>query len=238
MSMSDWNKRWESLKNVYEKRSLVLHNWRLPEDWGDKPNPPAIVVVEPPASEEDVAEIEKQMGRKIPSTFRRVLREYSRKLGVCWMFPEDDEEYREICDGLFRSFAWGILAWSLESLPDLQKDLKKWNDLMYNNPDDPYDKHWLGKFAICEVGHQDYFVIEAENEKSQQVVYLSHDGDTDVNGFSMGKDFEDFVDRMSLLGCPEEGSMMYPFMNPPEPYLQVDGKNARHWREWFGLDTD
>lgn len=236
MSMSDWNNRWDALRKVCQKRSLPIHNWRLSEEEKDKnPKPPAMISVEPPASEEEVAAIEKEMGCSIPSSFRKVLREYSRKVDVCWMFPDGDEEYKKIYDGLFSSFSWGILSWSLESLPAVQKELKDWNDLMYNNPDDPYDKHWLGKFAICEVEFQDYYVLEAEKESSQQVVYLSHDGDTDVNGFPMGKDFEDFVERMSFLGCPSQGNMLYPFMNKPEPYLQVDGENARLWREWFGL---
>lgn len=239
MPMSDWNENWEKLRNVCRKRSLSIHNWRLSEEDRENknPNPPAIVLVEPPASETEIVAIENEMGRSIPSSFRKVLREYSRKIDVCWMFPDGDEEYESIYNGLFRSFAWGIFNYSLESLPDLQKELKGWNDALYNNPDDPYDKHWLGKFAVCEVGHQDYIVIESEHEDSQKVVYLSHDGDTDVNGFPFGKDFEDFLDRMSLLGCPAESYMFYPFMSESEPYLQIDSENAHAWRKWFGLET-
>jgi hypothetical protein len=258
--MSDWFNRWEALRKVYKKRSLPIHNWRIADnepdpvknepkefelvsyDWASrmkpqKSKPPAIIHLDPPANEEEIIIIEKEMGCSIPSSFRNVLKQYSRKVDVCWMFPVDDEEYKTIYDHRFRYFSWGILYWSLEELPTLQKKFQEWLINCYNDPNDSYGKHWYGKFPVCEVGCGDFTVIENERENSQQVVYLSHDGDCKVNGFPMGKDFEDFVDRMSLLGCPSEGFSLYPFIDSPKPYLQIDNENARLWRQWFGLEN-
>ncbi|MBV9851382.1 MAG: hypothetical protein JO250_17065 [Armatimonadetes bacterium] len=67
------------------------------------------------------------------------------------------------------------------------------------------------------------------------VVYLSHDGG-EGHGCRLGDNFRDFTERHSLLGCPgNEWWQMMPFLNDAGSGLDPDGRNARQWRQWFGL---
>jgi len=259
MAISDWPERWEALRRAYARRGLVIHNWRLEPEEGDgtpntpgvgpyyqnpyivrhTPNPPAILEVEPPATEAEVAAVEKELGRAIPPSFRRVLSEYSRAVDVCRMFPELTGEWNEkgafetVYDGRFRYFPWGTLYWSLAELPALHRQYAPWLTDCFKDQSNEYDRHWHGKFPFYVFGCENFLAIEDNGDGRERVVFLSHDGDDRLNGYPLGRDFEDFVDRMSLLGCPDDG--LWIFLEPPEPYLKTDGENARLWREWFGL---
>ena len=236
MGIRDWPERWEKLGNVCKERSLHIHNWRVAEDiQGTKEHPPALVYIAPPASSEEVAAVEKELGRSIPPSFRRVIREYSSKVDVCWMFLDCYEGGEYDNRGIGVGFPWGILDWSLERLPDVHREFSVWLTDCYDDPEDDYGRHWYGKFPVCEVGYGDFIVIEADGSNYERVIYLSHDGDTDMNGYPLAVNFEAYMDAMSQLGCPSEGTELSMFLEMPEPYLRTDCDNARQWREWFGL---
>jgi hypothetical protein len=166
--MLDWAERWKDLERVYWQRSLHIHNWRIADTGIEKqtsessefklvpydhrgtaksanPKPPTIIVIEPPASETEIIKIEKEMGCSIPFSFRNVIKTYSRKVDVSWMFPDGNEEYQTIYDGRFRSFSWGILYWSLDELPQLQKEFQTWLTDCYDDSSDSYGRHWYVK---------------------------------------------------------------------------------------------
>ncbi len=233
MPMTDWPKRWEALREVCRKRSLVLQSWRVDEAlYGSAAHPPALVSIEPPAAEREVLSVEEAMGTRLPAAMRRVFLRYSRKMDICWMFPEaSTTELKN--SGLPAYLYWGILYCSLADMPSLKKEYDGF--LRHCDPDDDYDRHWFHKFPVLEAGFGDYVAVEMEAGGAEQVVYLSHEGDCDMHGRPLASDFEDFIDRMSLLGCPHEGYELEPFFEPDRPYLQPDGEKGRLWRAWFGL---
>ena len=50
------------------------------------------------------------------------------------------------------------------------------------------------------------------------------------------EDFDDYVDRFSLLGCVgSEDWQLKPFVSGPRSLLETNGATAKQWREWFGL---
>lgn len=69
---------------------------------------------------------------------------------------------------------------------------------------------------------------------SQEVVYLSHDGDAELNGLALGRDFEDFVKRSLCLAATVD---YLPFVDEGTPYLNVDGANACALRKIVGWDA-
>jgi hypothetical protein len=184
--------------------------------------------------------MERTLGRAIPSSFRKVLLEYSARVCIEWALPDDmrpPEPFRDVWSGECR--------WDLKSLPELQNTHRKWIEGCFTGKQPPdwekpshlieYDLVWHGKFAFLEIGNGDMIAIDIARAGDQPVVYLSHE-DGSKHGYWLGRDFEDYVDRLSLLGCVgSEDSQLAPFLSGPHSLLDTDGPNARQWREWFGL---
>jgi hypothetical protein len=184
--------------------------------------------------------MERTLGCAIPSSFRKVLLEYSACARIEWTLPDGvraPEPFREVWSGECR--------WDLRALPELHKTHRKWIDECFTGKQPPdwekppylieYDLVWHGKFAFLEVGNGDMIAIDIALADAQPVVYLSHE-DGSQHGYWLGSDFEDYVDRLSLLGCVgSEDWQLAPFLSGPRSLLDTNTTNARQWREWFGL---
>lgn len=184
--------------------------------------------------------MEQTLGCAIPSSFRKVLLEYSARVRIEWALPEGvrpPETFRGVWSGECR--------WDLGSLPELHKTHRKWIDECFTGKQPPdwekppylieYDLVWHGKFAFMEVGNGDMIAIDIARTDCQPVVYLSHE-DGSQHGYWLGRDFEDYVDRLSLLGCVgSEDWQLAPFLSGPRLLLETNSENAKLWREWFCL---
>jgi hypothetical protein len=157
-----------------------------------------------------------------------VLLEYSAATQIEWALPEGTvmpEPFQQIWSGECR--------WDLASLPELLETYRRWLKI-FPNPDDFWDGPWQNKFPVLAIANGDMLAIDLGEQ--QAVVYLSHEGDDSVHGYWLGRDFEDYVDRLSLLGCVgSEDWQLKPFVSGPRSLLETDGTNAQHWREWLGL---
>jgi hypothetical protein len=174
--------------------------------------------------------VEAKLRCPIPSSFRKVLLEHSGTMCIEWALPEGTDPPE-----VFRQIWSGECRWDLASLSVLEDTYRQWLET-FTNPTDKYDEPWQNKFPVLEVGTGDMLGIDLSNADQQPVVYLSHEGDDSVHGFWLGQDFEDYVDRLSLLGCVgSEDWQLLPFVSGPRSLLETNGANARHWREWFGL---
>ncbi len=186
------------------------------------------LIVEPPASESRIREIEVQLGLPLPPSFRRVLREFSAHFEISWFLPEAIEVPQP-----FQIFC-GTLSWSLPNLVAIQAGMKGWIERVFPNPDDPYDRIWHGKLGFHEVGNGDYLALDISLADGA-VTYLSHDAGQG-HGYVLGSNFIDTIERLSLLGCVgAEDWQWLPFTSSPTGGLEPNGKQANRWREWFGL---
>jgi hypothetical protein len=175
-----------------------------------------------------VRDVEASLGCQIPESFRDVLLQFSARTQIEWALPEGTER-----PGVFRQLWAGECRWDLRSLPALQATYLSWLEV-FKDPNDFWDGPWQKKFPILEVGNGDMVVID--QVAPHPVIYLSHEGDDTLHGFWLGRDFEDYVDRLSLLGCVgSEDWQLAPFVSGPRSFLETDGANAKHWREWLGL---
>jgi SMI1 / KNR4 family (SUKH-1) len=224
MSMSDWPSRWDALREACESRKAT-GRWLAGID-----KPPKFEIA-PPAREEDVSVIETQLNCAIPSSFRRVLLEFSSRVCIEWALPAETtmpEPFEEIWAGECR--------WDLQSLPPLQATYREWIENCFTDNSNAYDKVWYQKFPILEVGNGDFLGMDINDQSEQPVVYLSHD-DGSAHGFWLGLNFEDYVDRLSMIGCVgSEGWQLSPFLAGQPSLLQTQSANAKGWRAWFGLD--
>lgn len=104
------------------------------------------------------------------------------------------------------------------------------NDV-YPDADDAYARAWQNKFPVYRFGNEDYLAVDVA---SQEVVYLSHDGDTELNGLALGRDVEDFAKRSLCLAATVD---YLSFVDEGTPYLNVDGANACALRKIVGWDA-
>src|SRR5262249_3181649 len=94
------------------------------------------------------------------------------------------------------------------------------------------------KLAILEVGTGDMLGIELGVPGAEPVVFLSHDG-SEQHGYWLGRDFEDYIDRLTQLGCVgAEDWQWAPFVQDDRSGLHPEGPVAGRWRSWFGLVED
>ena len=150
-----------------------------------------------------------------------------------WQFP--DSVQSELPKELHNIFA-GECRWSLAGLPELHDTYRSWIQDCFSDPKKPYDRIWHNKFPIGEVGNGDMLAIDIGKPKSQPVVYLSHD-DSREHGYRLGSDIQDYIDRLTLLGCVGPECWQFsPFLKGPRAFLQTSSKAAKTWRRWFGLE--
>jgi len=221
MAISHWPARWDALRRA-------CHDRKATGRWAEGAAKPPRFEIAPPATDREVNRIERKLGCAIPSSLRKVFLEYSAATRIEWALPEETvrpEPFRQIWSGECR--------WDLASLPELLDTYRSWLEI-FPEPTDFWDGPWQNKFPVLEVGNGDMLAIDLGEQ--QAVVYLSHEGDDSVHGYWLGRDFEDYVDRLSQLGCVgSEDWQLKPFVSGSRSLLETDGANARHWREWFGL---
>ena len=78
--------------------------------------------------------------------------------------------------------------------------------------------------------------LDATPDGGGAVVCLSNDDDA-AHGYCLGRDFLDFMDRWSQVGCagPHVRGWL-PFTTGPQSLIDPNCQNARTWRKWFGLE--
>lgn len=221
-----WNERWAALKGACAKHGAVLSGWH--DDY--HPGAPPKFEVQAPASEDDVIKVEAALSYRIPDSFRRVLLGYSAAVDISWRMPENYDP-PEPFDNLF----CGELYWSLGKLAEIDAQREKYANGAFSDLDFSYSREYHNKLAFHFTKGFDFVAIDL-GWAVQPVTYLSYDED-EGHGYHLGEDFEDFVNRMSLLGCPNI-DMVVPFTNGPLSFLNPYTPEAHAWREWFGLQLD
>jgi cell wall assembly regulator SMI1 len=224
MPVEQWPERWRALRSVCEKHMAT-------DRWAEGRSQPPRFRVGPPASEADLVAVERQLGLRLPSSFRRVLLGYAGSLDIAWQLPDDAVRPTE-----FRLIFAGGCRWDLLDLPRLQASYREWVTGCFSDAEDPYDRVWHDKLAILTVGTGDMVAIDLATPGCEPVVFLSHDG-SEQHGYWLGRDFEDYVDRLSRLGCVgAEDWQWAPFVEDERSGLLVDGDMADRWRAWFWLE--
>ena len=212
---SQWVSRWQAALDACKRKGGEVRE----------------LVIMPPASDKAVAEVEAELSVVFPTSFRRVLTDFSAEVAVKWSLPNHTRP-----SGAFRQIGGGDCTWSLARMTEIAHWYQEWLNVFDIN--NPYDRVWYGKLAFAEVGNGDNIAFDPEHTDDAPVIYLSHDGGKG-HGHRLGNNFIDFVERHSLLGCPGfEDWRMMPFLPDGTSGLDVYGDNARKWREWFGLDFE
>jgi cell wall assembly regulator SMI1 len=189
------------------------------------------LVLEPPATSRQVADVEAELGMKLPSAFREALLTLSCHAEFRW-FAGD----RQFARPFHQNFS-GDLHWSLDLMVQFETERRHWCAAAFPNPADPYDAVWHDKLAFYEVGNGDYLAFDLATETLGQVIYLSHD-DGAGHGYVLARDFNDLLARWLPLACAGgEDWQWMPFVHGPTSGLDPDEEPARAWRRTLAIDT-
>lgn len=189
------------------------------------------LVLEPPATRRQIADVESVLGVEHPSAFREVLLTVSSHVEFQW-FTGD----RQFARPFHENFS-GDLHWSLDRMVEIETARRRWCISAFPNPADPYDSVWHDKLAFYEVGNGDFLAFDLASEIYGQVVYLSHD-DGEGHGYVLAQDFRDLLARWLPLACPGgEDWQWLPFVRGPASGLEPDGEPAKAWRRVLAIDS-
>ena len=211
--------------------SDVINNWKaFAEAISKLEGEVQASLVEEPASEQEICDLEGKFGYSLPPSLREVLQQFSKKVDYRWFLPDSFELEGDL-SGIF----CGDRHWSLELLTQLDEMKDSCVNELFPNADDPYDVVWHNKLAFHEVPNGDYLAIDLSVAEAEPIVYLSHAGGKG-HGVQLAKNFKQFVFDTSRLGCVGgEDWQLMPFIVQGRQYLQPDCNNAVKLRSAFNL---
>ena len=202
------------------------------------------VVVEPPATIEELSELERKLGVFVPVEIAILMTTYSRRVRLGWHCGYSYLTGNEVLnrnfpppfDPIFSS--WADALWDLDNLEQLYK-IYEGNKAVFPLSDvegnsDDYNNVWHGKFPLMTVPNGDQILLDISQTPSP-VIYASHDG-SHLHGIRLGLSLMDFITRWSAIGCPgPECWEMEPFYDEEANLLIPNEDVAKAW--WQLLDS-
>ena len=191
------------------------------------------LIIEKPASEKEVSELEERLGCSLPKDLRKVLLEFSSHLEFYWNIYDEEKEILKLPEELSNIFS-GNLHFGLKLLPVFEESRKDWIKICYPDYTNPYDKIYHNKLAFYEVGNGDLLAIDLEKESYGNIVYLSHDGD-EMHGYVMAHSFIELLEEWTKLGCVGGECWQWEtFTNNQTGPIGSECANAKFWLKTIG----
>jgi hypothetical protein len=190
----------------------------------------AQVICSPPATSEQITEVEQELELTLPSSLRSVLQGFASRVEVYWALPDDADPPGE----LGTIFA-GNCSWNLHDLVAMNASHREVVRRYFTDDSDKYQRLWRNTLVFQEVQNGDRLVVDLKTPDCAPVIYLSPFRGPG-SGYTLGEDFADFIDGWTQLGCPgPEIWQMLPFISSPSSGVEPYGKNAQLWRDWLGV---
>ncbi len=186
------------------------------------------LIFEKPATEKDLFDTERIIGKPIPKDFRNKLMTLSSSCDFKWFLPVNFNLPNQL-----RQIFCGELIWNLETIIRLNTNYDVNMANAFPNREDECDKVWFDKFLLQVVGNGDYISIDLTNANFGKIVYISHECD-DENGFVMANTFSDLLTNWTKLGCVGgEAWQWLPFYDKGIG-INPNSANAKLWLETIG----
>ena len=176
----------------------------------------------------------------VPPDFADVLARYSAKVTLSWHLYTDDSGLPEedLPPPAYEEVAFSETAalWDAGRVARMKADMDRWVASAFPDVSDPWQRSWHHKVPFLEVSNGDLLAFDLSGGTARcPVVYLSHEGDTDVHGRRLGLDFTDFMTRWSNLGCPgPDIYMLGPLYDQRRGLLRDSGPAVDRWKAWVG----
>ena len=204
------------------------------EDLGGEVEP---LTIEKPATESEVKAVEEQLGYTMPAHFREVLLENTAHLDFYWDITDITDEGDISLPDELAEISSGELFFGLDLLLGYEESRKGWEEDVYPDYNNEYDRVWHNKMAFHQVGNGDYIAIELELENYGKVVYLSHDG-SENHGFYIADNFKEFLMNYAAVGCTGgEDWQWEPFYTKGKG-IDPTCENAQAWYKVLGINPE
>ena len=182
-----------------------------------------------PAKEEEILEIEKKLGYRIPEDFRDILLSYSSYFEYFWSYKEKNNI--ELPSNLKHIFS-GDLHWRINLLVNFEVSRKDWVEGCFPDYNDKYDRVWHNKMPFYEVGNGDYLAIELEKENYGKIVYLSHDCGKG-HGYYLANNFKELLSNWSKVGCVGGEDWQWLTFYTRGVGIDPNCENAKLWEDFI-----
>ena len=117
----------------------------------------------------------------------------------------------------------------------MKKSRKGWEEDVYPNYNNEYDRVWHNKMAFHQVGNGDYIAIELEPENYGKVVYLSHDG-SENHGLYIADNFKEFLMNYAAVGCTGGDDWQWEPFYTKGKGIDPTSENAQAWQKVLGIN--
>jgi hypothetical protein len=178
------------------------------------------------AEEQEIVQVEKDLGVSIPIELRNAMLQFSSHLEFKWFLNDSIKIPQK-----FNEIFCGEIHWGLDMTSSFMQNYRGWIKEVFPNPEDPYDIVWHNKFPFQEVGNGDFLSIDSFGK----VIYLSHD-DGEGHGFIMANSFYSLLENWLPLGCPGgEDWQWLPFTNNMTTPIDPNSSNGKEWLSMIGI---
>ncbi len=216
------------------------------EDLGGETDP---LTIEKPATEDEIKAVEAKLGYTLPPHLREVLLDNTAHLEFYWSIYTDededyendeDEDYEDEENGVFlpdelAEISSGELLFGLDLLLGYEESRKGWEEDVYPDYNNEYDRVWHNKMAFHQVGNGDYIAIELEPENYGKVVYLSHDG-SENHGLYIADNFKEFLMNYAAVGCTGGDDWQWELFYTKGKGIDPSSENALAWCKLLNID--
>lgn len=188
------------------------------------------LIIDPPATLDQIHNIERLLDQDLPESFKKVLLEFSSNFSFKWFFDEEMKLPTE-----FREIFSGRIHWDLNALINIKDDVEGWIDHVFPDEENDYDKVWHNKLAFCDVGNGDYMAFDLNHNDNPPIIYLSHD-DGEGHGYTIANSFMELLENWSRIAfVGEEDTQWLLFTESLDSRLVPDGEAAKRFRALLGL---
>ncbi len=181
-----------------------------------------------PASSEAARQIELELGRALPRSFRAFVTEATASLEVHWQLPSGANLPTEV-----REATGGMLEFSLESMLTLEEHRVGWIDSVFSDPSIPDNACWHNSTAFIHSPNGDLIAFDFSTPSDDPpIIYLNHEGKFpgSAHGQRIADNFGDLLSRWAPLGFvgPEVWQWL-PFCESQIGRIDPQSPNARIW---------
>jgi ankyrin repeat protein len=204
--------------------------------------------IAPPATEDEIRQVELKHSVSIPPQLRDVLRLYSAGVQFGWSIPALYRPFKALdlpgAGGLpiigdLRSGLWNLRhidGTAIDNFRSMRENFAKSSDGGEPNK----REMWDNQFPFAKVGRKDdaLTIDMSLSEGPQPIRYFSSEREG-IHGRGIAPDFVSFLTAYTRLGCAGDGQDdWFRFIDPNGDlrYLNPDGEGARRWSAWLARD--
>lgn len=196
----------------------------------DKDDSP-LFQLEPPATEEEISAVEKQINRRLPDSLRTFFLHHSRYLKLTAYFSDDFlKKLPSSIHSLFSAF----LELSLNNLPLLNQSCQECIQLAFIESEHPSAALLQNVLPLTWVPCGDLLVFDYSQDAFDPPVLYLDSYAAEYHLCVLGHSFGDFLKRYAAVGlCGTEDTQMAPFLPNKTDGIQSDCPKAKLFRSFF-----